>query len=59
MQGIAFLLLLQHTCIGGAELCFVKSLSEAFASLSHLLLYFLVILGYLVLYQHVGAIAFF
>ena len=57
MQGIALLLVLQHACIGGTELCFVESLAVLLGGLLHLFVNLLVVLCQLVLYQHVGAVA--
>ena len=57
MESVALLLCLLHALAGGEILCFVKRVAEALACLSHLFLYLLVVLCYLVLYQHVCAVA--
>ncbi len=59
VQGVALLLVFQHAGVGGAELLFVEGLAEAFARLGYFLFDFLLILGNLVLDEHVGAVALF
>ena len=57
MQSVALGLDVEHTTIGGAELSLVESLAKALGSLGNLLANLLVILGLLVLDEHVGAVA--
>ena len=59
VQCVALGLILQYTGVCGAELRFVKGLSEAFASLCNLLLNLLVVFGNLVFDKDVGAVALF
>ena len=58
MERVALLLVFQHACVCGAELCLVERIAEAFACLCHFLLYLLVVFCYLVLDEHIGTIAF-
>ena len=57
MEGVALLLVLQHTRIGLAELSLIERIAETLACLGYLLVYLLLILAYLVLDEYVGAIA--
>ena len=57
MQGVALLLVLQDAGVGRAELLFVEGVAIFLGSLGHFLGDFLVILGYLVLDEHVRAVA--
>ena len=57
VQGVALLLMVEHAGVGGTKLSLVEVVAEAFAGLGHLLVYLLVILGYLVLYEVVGTVA--
>ena len=59
MQCVALGLVFLYAGICGAELCFVKSLSEAFACLCNLLLDLFVVFGNLVFDEHVCAVALF
>ena len=58
MDLVDFLLVLKHAGVGGDKLLAVEVLSEAFVGFLALLLYFLLDLGYVVFYEHVGAVAF-
>ena len=56
MQGVTLLLVLQHAGIGRAELGLIECFAEALACLLLLLFNLLLVLGYLVLDEHVGAV---
>ena len=56
VQGVALLLVLDDAGIGGAELGLVEGVAKLLGSLGHFLGNLLVILGYLVLDEHVGAV---
>jgi len=58
VQGIAFLLVLQHAGIGRAELSLVEGIAVFLGCLGHFFVDFVIILGYLVLDEHIGAVAF-
>ena len=57
VQGVEFGLMLEHAAVGGAELGLVEGVAEAFLSLGHFLVDFLLNLGELILDEHVGAVA--
>ena len=57
VQGVALGLVLQHAGVGRAELGFIEGVAILLGSLGHFLVDFLVVLGYLVLDEHVGAVA--
>ena len=58
VQCVTLRLMLQHTRIGLAEHNLVETLAEAFGGLGHLLLYFILDFGNLLLDKHIGTIAF-
>jgi len=58
VKRIAFSLMLQHTCIGAAELCFIKSFSKLFGGFGNFLVDFIIVFSQLVLNQNIGTIAF-
>ena len=58
VKSVTLLLVLYDARVGLTEHLFVETLTETFVSLLHLFLYLLVVFGYLVFYQHIGAIAF-
>ena len=58
MQGITFGLVFQHTTVGTAELSLIESLTKTLGSFGHFFVYLVIVLGKLVLYQHIGTITF-
>ena len=57
VQRITLLCQLQYLGRGGTILCLVEVLLETLARLLHLLVYLLIVLGHLVLDEHIGTIA--
>ncbi len=57
MDLVYLLLVLQHAGVGGDKLLAVKALAKALAGFLHLFLYLVLYLGYVVLDEHVGAVA--
>ena len=56
MKSVALLLMLEHTGIGSAEFLLIKGVAELLGGLGNLLVYLLLVLGYLVFDEHVGTI---
>src|SRR5574344_1235827 len=59
VQRITFLLMLYHTGIGLTEFSLIERITETFLGLSHFLIYFLFIFGYLILNQVISTITLF
>ena len=57
MERIAFLLVLEHAWVGLTELGLVEAVAKTLGGLLHLFVDFLLILGNLVLDEHIGTIA--
>ena len=56
MQGVTLGYVLQYVGAGGAVLGLIERVTETLGGLGNLLLYLLIILGYLILNQDVGTI---
>ena len=56
MKSVALLLMLEHTGIGSTEFLLIKGVAELLGGLGNLLVYLLLVLGYLVFDEHVGTI---
>ena len=58
MKLVAVTLMFEHARICLAEEVGIEALAETFGGLSHFFFYFIIDFGYLVLDEHIGAIAF-